>query len=676
MKNIFDLFKVTKNQLGRIPSVGEMNELSNKPSVLLALRNKERRNEIKDSYEKYLKCPNQSWYILLRNLMLANPKNIAIIYRGTIITNEEATLKIDKVATKLYRLGIRKGDVVPVCMANTPEFFYTLCALNLLGATCKRFSIDYPLADINDILENSTDKVLISTDHEYAELEDYSKRFKRILLSSRGDSIKYNAEPPKEYSDKLKEELKRYYHYKNTIPYYARRDKRVKSLFDSLLNTHPDKNIIKRSINRKNDANEISSISYSLDSETNTLKTLEHSNSSVIISAFRKLLGHPEEPSLEGLISMVNIPNDSNLGVSNMLDIAFQKGIIALEPEFSTYSFLDTIYLNQPNIVYSPTNMYLSALKRANNFIDDGIEDKMPWLLLPTTSGDPLGVKEEKILNSFLLYEKAGIGIKFGHKKESIQTVMSVSSGDSASGEMFSSRFKHYKNIFSRNKTNCEYGLEVHPDIEIAVLNPYTLEEVDFGETGLLVIKKSKTSSFNSNRSKDDVITDAYEREWYDTHIEGQMNSNGTFNILGKFPPKMRTSQGVNISLNEINALAVEVDRVFQACTVYSKEEHCLIINYSACKNKEDKKYGVEKFAPYMADDIKEQLREKIAEKYGSFMLGYIKVRRIQRFPLNSQGEFDVNAIKQYGLKKTENLSPIYAYSKIKNINSVPDMDN
>lgn len=656
MKNIIDLFKSSKNQLDNFSSSDEIYELRNKPSVLLKIKNNEKRKEIEKFYARYLKRPNQSWYVLLRNIMLANPEKIVIKYRGTNITNEEATLKIDKVATKLYRMGVRKGDVIPVCMANTPEFFYVQCALNLLGAKCNAFSSYFSLAQIEEILKNSSDKVLIATDHDYEELENYAEHFKKILLSSRGDSIRPNAEPPKEYSEKLREELTKYYHYENTIPYYKRYDRRIGVLFDSLLKTTPDKKLIERSLKRPTSAEEVCSISYSIENEElNTQE--EHSNSDIVLGAIRQLITNQNEAPLEGLVSLVNLPNDSYLGnTTQMLNVILQKGIIALEPQHEQYLFLESLYINQPNIVYAPKNMFINGLSKTRSYISAGIDDKLPWLLMPTVLGDPLNAKEEKILNSFLKYENAGIGTDFGHKKANTSTVMSVVNGDCHNGSLFYSNYKYYKNILSLNKNNCDYGLEVQPDVEVAVLNPRTYEELDFEETGLIVARRHNFDRLNPNNTEAKIITDAYGRKWENLNLEGRMNKNGTLNVLGKLPPKIKNEEGQNVSLNEISELALEIDRVFQAYTYYSKEDECIVVNYRACKNKSDKKNGVNKFTEEMAEDIKSQLRWKIALKYGVYVNCYIKIRRVPSFPVDEHGNDAIDELKKLGIRNTEDL--------------------
>lgn len=62
--------------------------------------------------------------------------NIALIYDDIEITYKEIFKKIDLVASAFKNIGVKKGDIVSVCIANIPEVVYIFYALNKLGAIC------------------------------------------------------------------------------------------------------------------------------------------------------------------------------------------------------------------------------------------------------------------------------------------------------------------------------------------------------------------------------------------------------------------------------------------------------------------------------------------------------------------------------------------------------------
>lgn len=60
--------------------------------------------------------------------------NIALSFGNKKITFEELHQRIEEYARALYNAGIRKDDVIGVCLVNTPESVYTLYALDKIGA--------------------------------------------------------------------------------------------------------------------------------------------------------------------------------------------------------------------------------------------------------------------------------------------------------------------------------------------------------------------------------------------------------------------------------------------------------------------------------------------------------------------------------------------------------------
>ena len=64
-----------------------------------------------------------------------NLEQTAITYEKTkICTYGELFKKVDKIASALISMGIRKGDIVSMCIPNIPEIAYLFLALNKIGA--------------------------------------------------------------------------------------------------------------------------------------------------------------------------------------------------------------------------------------------------------------------------------------------------------------------------------------------------------------------------------------------------------------------------------------------------------------------------------------------------------------------------------------------------------------
>jgi long-chain acyl-CoA synthetase len=113
---------------------------------------------------RHLKYPNHSLYAAIVQSAKRTPYNIALKYFGKETTYSELLEKIELVARSWLALGIQRGDVVTICMPNTPEAVAAFYALNMLGAVA---SMIHPLSAENEIkryLNISNSKMLLVID--------------------------------------------------------------------------------------------------------------------------------------------------------------------------------------------------------------------------------------------------------------------------------------------------------------------------------------------------------------------------------------------------------------------------------------------------------------------------------------------------------------------------------
>ena len=78
--------------------------------------------------------PRSTMYQMVAQTARKYPQNIAYSFMGKKTTYGEFAQRIDAAAKGLYKMGIRKGDRVTICMANTPQAVDCFYALNRIGA--------------------------------------------------------------------------------------------------------------------------------------------------------------------------------------------------------------------------------------------------------------------------------------------------------------------------------------------------------------------------------------------------------------------------------------------------------------------------------------------------------------------------------------------------------------
>ena len=81
-----------------------------------------------------LDYPHDTMYQMVAKAAEQYPANIAYSFMGKQTRFDIFLQRIEAAAKGLYNMGIRKGDKVTICMANTPQAVDCFYALNRIGA--------------------------------------------------------------------------------------------------------------------------------------------------------------------------------------------------------------------------------------------------------------------------------------------------------------------------------------------------------------------------------------------------------------------------------------------------------------------------------------------------------------------------------------------------------------
>ena len=95
------------------------------------------------------------------------PQAPALDFMGKITTYEKLVEKIEDAAKAFLSYGIKKDDVVTICMPNTPQAIVCLYALNRIGAIA---NMVHPLSSQKNItfyLDYSESKMILTLDQFY-----------------------------------------------------------------------------------------------------------------------------------------------------------------------------------------------------------------------------------------------------------------------------------------------------------------------------------------------------------------------------------------------------------------------------------------------------------------------------------------------------------------------------
>ena len=84
-----------------------------------------------EDYDIKQDIPKMSAYDYMVVNNNSNLDKNALNFYGIKITYEELLKNIDKITRSLISLGVKKGNIVTLAMANTPEMVYLFYALNM-----------------------------------------------------------------------------------------------------------------------------------------------------------------------------------------------------------------------------------------------------------------------------------------------------------------------------------------------------------------------------------------------------------------------------------------------------------------------------------------------------------------------------------------------------------------
>ena len=114
-----------------------------------------------------LEYPHKTMYEMVEAAAKRHPNHVAYVFMGKKTSYTEFVKRIQAAAQGLYKMGIRKGDKVTICMANTPQALDCFYALNRIGAIPNMI---HPLSASQEIafyLNFSKSKAVLTLDQFY-----------------------------------------------------------------------------------------------------------------------------------------------------------------------------------------------------------------------------------------------------------------------------------------------------------------------------------------------------------------------------------------------------------------------------------------------------------------------------------------------------------------------------
>ena len=147
----------------------------------------------------------QSLYQCVLNSATKYPKHIAFRYFHKAFNYTFLLKRINQFAYELKSLGVKKDDVVTICLPNIPDALYALYAVNQIGAIANLVHPSCSFEQIEEYLNKTKSIILFSLDISYKEFKKLEDDGVLIITCSPTSELGVFAE--KSYAKKNKEKL-------------------------------------------------------------------------------------------------------------------------------------------------------------------------------------------------------------------------------------------------------------------------------------------------------------------------------------------------------------------------------------------------------------------------------------------------------------------------------------
>lgn len=476
--------------------------------------------------EKNFRVPEGTIYELLKKCNVDNENLTALNYLGTKISFKVFLREIEKTAKSFRSQGIRKGDVVTICMPNTPEALISFYALNKIGAIAEMI---HPLSsevEIKNYLNATNSVMLIMIDLCYEKVKNIIKETKvyKVVVVSAKDSMPFWTGVGYAFTKGahiLKPSRQGEYIYWKEFVNLGR-------------NYHNNQEIIC-------DTYDPALILHS-GGTTGNPKSIVLSNANVNSLAKQAQLELLDVYPGDTVLGVLPVFHGFGLGVT--MHCALCKGVtIILVPQFNSRKFDKFLMKNKPNIVMGVPTLFEALIKSKDTKLD------LSFIKYIVSGGDSMSETQIMKINDFLKEHSCRAKIIQGYGMTECFAAVCVS-------------FKEAPNKIG------SIGIPL-PGNYLKIVTPNTQSEVPVGMDGEICVSgPTVMMGYLDNEKETNEVLQVHNdgRIWLHTGDMGTMDSDGIFYYRQRIKRMLITS-GYNVYPSQIEHVIENHEAVLN-CTV------------------------------------------------------------------------------------------------------------
>ena len=477
--------------------------------------------------ERKLVVPDKSMFDILEDSYIDYPDYIAYSYFGTKVTYSEMYKEVKKAIDAYRSHGIRRGDVVSLCLPNVPEALISLYALNYIGAIVEMI---HPLSsevEIKNYLNSTGSVMIVMVDFCYEKIKNIlseTKVYKSIYVSPK-ESMPFFMSLGYEVTKGFKIE-KPDKSDSSCISWssFLRDGKRYHMTFDSMT--------------KKDDPAVILHSGGTTGSPKSIV--LSSSNFNALVEQAKIML----QDVLPGDRILGVLPIFHGFGLGVTMHCAVAKGVeIELIPQFDAKKFGKILTKDRPNLIMGVPTLF----EAMTNVEEKGLD--LSYLKYVVCGGDSLNQNLIDKVNKYLHDHNGRIRICQGYGMTECLGAVCVGFKD---------------------ETNRDLSMGIPlPGDYLKIVDPKTLCEMPIGEPGEICVSgPTVMMGYLDNPKETNQILRVHDdgRIWLHTGDMGYMNDEGIFYYQQRIK-RMIISSGFNVYPNQIESVICEHEAVLN-CTV------------------------------------------------------------------------------------------------------------
>lgn len=518
--------------------------------------------------------PHKTMYQLIVEAARRCPDHIAYVFMGKKTTYTTFLRRIEAAAKGLYHMGIRKGDRVTICMANTPQALDCFYALNRLGAVPNMI---HPLSAPQEIafyLNFSKSKAVLTLDQFYykvAEIQNQLENPCQILIAK--------------VQDELPVPLNALYPMTKGARAIKKLPKEGYTLWSSLLKEGRTQVIPPHS----GKFDECAAILYS-GGTTGTTKGIMLSNlnfnalglQTIAASGFTR-----DEISEMKMLSVMPVFHGFGLGIG-IHTALIAGGTCILIPQFNVKTYANTLVKQKPNLIPGVPTLF-EALLRAENL--EGAD--LSFLKGIFSGGDSLAPELKKKVDQFLHDHGCAEQIREGYGTTECVTASCLTPKDYARAGSIGVPF---------------------PDTFYKIVTPGTVDEVGANVEGEICVSGPTVMlgyMDNPEETKQTLRRHYDGRIWLHTGDLGHMDQDG-FVYFRQRIKRMIVTSGYNVYPSQLENIIDSHEKVLLSCVIGVKDPY---------RVQRVKAYVVPMPGVEPTDELKQELMEYCSHRIAKYAM-------------------------------------------------------